>query len=132
VVIIGVAAGLGATAAADYWWDGDHELDWPWWAYAAGGATGGILGLILGIWSGAGAAAVTVCRFGSAITSGSWVQIGGPTVGNWIRSGMAQYVSYQTYKSGVQVLEGVPKSSLRWPPGWEWLKGLLGQRIYWP
>jgi len=131
-VAIGVVLGVGVVAVGDYYLDEGNDLDWPWWAYAAGGVTGGLLGLLLGIWSGVGAATVTVCRFGSAITPGSWVQIGAPSVGTWIRSGMAQYVSYGVYRAGVYVMENVPKSALRWPPGWEFWKGLLGQRIYLP
>jgi RHS repeat-associated protein len=132
VVIIGVVVGVGAVAAGDYYLDEGNDFDWPWWAYAIGGVTGGLLGLLLGVWSGAGAATVTVCRFGSAITPGSWVQIGVPSVGTWLRSGMAQYVGYGVYRAGVYVMENVPKSALRWPSGWEFWKGLLGQRIYLP
>ena len=74
---------------------------------------------------------VTVCRFGSPIARGTWVQIGSPSVGTWIRSGMAEYVSYPVWKASAEILENVPKSVLRWPSGWEWLKGFLGQQIYW-
>ncbi|MGQ9658018.1 MAG: RHS repeat-associated core domain-containing protein [Fimbriimonadales bacterium] len=115
-VLMGVAVGLVVTAVADYFGDDGRDLDCPWWAYATADVTGGIVGLTLGLWFGTGAATVTVCRFGGAITPGTWVQVGSPSVGTWIRSGMIEYVDYHTYKAGVWVLENVPKSALHWSP----------------
>ncbi len=130
IVVIGIGAliGLGATAAADYL-DGDYTLNWPWWAYLAGGVAGGATFGLLGIWNAAGATTVTVCRHGP-LYPGMWVQIGTPTVGNWFRSGMAQRVPYDTYRTGAIVIPEVPKSSLSYPPGWEVVKAILGQRIF--
>jgi len=50
---------------------------------------------------------------------------GGRTPLNYGLSGVRQ-LRYP-YSSGVtQVL---PKGALRYPPGWQWLKGLWGQRV---
>ncbi|MFQ3611371.1 MAG: RHS repeat-associated core domain-containing protein, partial [Fimbriimonadales bacterium] len=132
VAAIGAGVGLALTAAADYWWDGDHKLNWPWWTYVVGGAAGAATGLLLGTWSAAGATTVTICRAGSPIMPGQWVQIGLPSVGTWIRPGMVQYLSYTEYMSKIYILGNVPKSALAPPPGLQIWKWTLGQRIYRP
>ncbi|MCC6729928.1 MAG: hypothetical protein IT208_11385 [Chthonomonadales bacterium] len=51
-----------------------------------------------------------------------WVMTGGRTIRNWLFAGApAAYEYAETFV--------VPGSSLAWPSGWEWFKGLMGQRI---
>jgi len=67
-------------------------------------------------------------------TQSHWVMTGKAGLRNWAFSGM--------FKRGIQKIpgyglkEGVTKTvsntALKYPSGWEWVKGLLGQRIYKP
>ena len=54
-----------------------------------------------------------------------WVQIGGLNRLNYFLSGAAENYSFN---SGVS--STVLGSMLRWPSGWEFIKGIIGQRIY--
>lgn len=81
------------------------------------------------------AAAQTVTHWGTAeriasgvIKEGSWVMIGKKTVPNYILSGSIE----QKYAYGNAVTKTVSGAELSYPGGWEWIKGLLGQRIYKP
>lgn len=58
------------------------------------------------------------------IESGRWVMTGGPTLRNWIESGI--FRSYPLSNSTSTTLSG---TALRWPSGWESIKGLIGQRV---
>ena len=66
-----------------------------------------------------------ITHWGGPLRPGSWVMTGGPTVRNWIMAGAKWNPSKYTTAT-------VPKSSLNWPSGWQWFKGLFGQRIYNP
>jgi len=50
---------------------------------------------------------------------------GGNTFRNWLMAGGPDKLS--VWKEALTTT--VPKSSLRWPSGWEWVKGLWGQRV---
>jgi hypothetical protein len=63
----------------------------------------------------------------SSLRPGDWVMTGGPTIRNWIMAGVPGI-----YRIGNYITQDVPASALRYPPGWEWIKGLLGQRVYYP
>jgi hypothetical protein len=52
---------------------------------------------------------------------------GGNSIRNWIMSG-----AVEDYALEDAITTQVPVESLSFPNGWEWLKGLLGQRIYIP
>ncbi len=56
---------------------------------------------------------------------GRWVMTGNPGFWNWARAGMPG--SYQNSISGT-----LSSSNLAYPPGWEAIKGLLGQRVILP
>jgi RHS repeat-associated protein len=61
------------------------------------------------------------------LARGRWVMTGGPSVGNYARSGVWQ--PGYGYPYGKSVTDTLPGSQLSYPPGWEWLKGLIGQRV---
>jgi len=77
---------------------------------------------------------VAVSRWGRpGLQAGDWVMKGPVSPQNYIGSGkwfpnpgneVAGYSTGETFT--------VPSSSLDWPSGWDWPKGLLGQRIYFP
>jgi len=54
---------------------------------------------------------------------GSWVMTGGPSIRNWIMSG----TKYPYWQHEIKV---VANEALQYPSGWQWVKGLLGHRIY--
>ena len=56
---------------------------------------------------------------------GDWVMTGGASLRNWLLAGCPG--QFRTW-----ITETVPKSALKFPKGWEWIKGLFGQRIYEP
>ena len=62
------------------------------------------------------------------LRSGDWVMTGGASVRNWIMAGA------KTSRGGwgSPITTAVPKTSLRYPSGCEWWKGLIGQRVYTP
>ena len=62
------------------------------------------------------------------LASGRWVMTGGTSLRNYGLSGVARTSSPNNFYP-TQV---VPGSTLSYPSGWEWPKGLLGQRIYKP
>ncbi|WP_428939791.1 RHS repeat-associated core domain-containing protein [Fontivita pretiosa] len=62
-----------------------------------------------------------VTRWGSPITEGSWVMTGAATWRNWIMSGK---VLTNPYNYSVMV-----GATTKWPSGWEFWKGFIGQRI---
>jgi RHS repeat-associated protein len=64
---------------------------------------------------------------GYKLQPGDWVMVGGPSVRNFLFSGI-----FLTYQKAVRVVTQVPGSALKWPSGGEWWKGLIGQRIYKP
>jgi len=59
------------------------------------------------------------------LPAGSWVMIGGRTFRNWVLSGSPQ----QKYALKNAVTAKIPSRALKWPKGWEWIKGFLGHRI---
>jgi len=126
-----VAWGAGATIAwgiYDYFFDGTPGLDQPLWTYGVVFISGGLAGFMFGPAVTVGRT-VTVCRYGSPITSGSWVMVGKPDFRNWVFSGLRQYeIGVRDYIQKSQVME-LPREMLRYPSGWEWIKGLIGQRV---
>jgi RHS repeat-associated protein len=65
---------------------------------------------------------VQVTRWGPA---GRWVMKGGPTRWNYWLSGVRQL----GYRFDDAATWTVPRGGLRYPPGWQWVKGIWGQRI---
>lgn len=76
------------------------------------------------------------------LASGRWVMLGGPTKSNYYATGLTggKYEFTKSYpfinKLDTPVApftnfksDFVPQSSLKWPSGWEAIKGVLGQRI---
>ncbi|MDT9002484.1 RHS repeat-associated core domain-containing protein, partial [Paucibacter sp. APW11] len=70
------------------------------------------------------------------LAAGRWVMTGGATWGNYINTGLwgPQWSATAGWSWSVvpfanSITSQVTAASLRWPSGWEWFKGLLGQRI---
>jgi hypothetical protein len=61
----------------------------------------------------------------TSLKSGMWVMTGGKSIRNWIMAGGLQKIGVWKYS----ITDIVNKSSLRWPSGWEWIKGIFGQRV---
>jgi hypothetical protein len=71
---------------------------------------------------------------------GRWVQLGDATKANFWKTGLLGPKATLQSKAPFLKIEGskvpfansitetVPTSSLQWPKGWEWWKGILGQR----
>lgn len=70
-----------------------------------------------------------ITRWGGPIESGKFVMTGGKTLRNYIFAGVPRGI--RGYSGPVSQLT-VPRSALRYPSGWEFPKGLLGQRVYRP
>ncbi len=66
-----------------------------------------------------------VTHWGPSLQPGSWVMTGGPGIRNWIMSG----AKYPAWNHEVTV---IAEGALKYPSGWQWIKGLFGQRIYVP
>lgn len=64
---------------------------------------------------------VTVTRWGGP---GAWVMVGGRSTSNWWLSGVRFRYAY-----GSATTSQVAAGRLAYPSGWEWFKGLIGQRI---
>jgi hypothetical protein len=74
------------------------------------------------------------------LSPGRWVQLGKPTKWNFFKTGLGgakgdftkKFPFFKTEPSNVPFSNSVtgelPASSLKWPPGWEKVKGILGQR----
>jgi RHS repeat-associated protein len=69
-----------------------------------------------------------ITHFGGPLQPGSWVMTGGPTARNWLMAGAKP----NWLLPGNQTVATALPGSLRWPSGWQWIKGFLGQRIYAP
>jgi hypothetical protein len=87
---------------------------------------GGIGGAFL--WRPANAPWQEVTHWGGPIRPGSWVMVGGPTRFNWSLAGGPQL----PYSYAAPIQATVKDSALKYPLGWESIKGLFGQRIYQP
>jgi hypothetical protein len=77
---------------------------------------------------------VLVTRWGTAaeaaigeVKAGQWVMQGGKNLANWVKSGTVLYTKYENV-----VTVTVPAKALKYPGGWEWIKGIIGQRIFMP
>jgi hypothetical protein len=77
---------------------------------------------------------VTVARWGRpGLQAGDWVMKGEANYMNYILSGKfdpGPWNQFASFASGQEFQ--VAATSLYWPSGWEFFKGILGQRIYWP
>gem|GEM_PF-2385145 len=77
---------------------------------------------------------VTVSRWGRpCLQAGDWVMKGKANWTNYILSGKFDSGPWNqsgSFASGQKCQ--VSANSLYWPSGWEFFKGPLGQRIYWP
>jgi RHS repeat-associated protein len=104
------------------------------WKIALGG-----IGMGGNAWAGAGgfspkSGMVNVSRWGAPFGSGDdlWVMVGPNTRINLVKSGKADFGSVPWNQSVNLSSPGynarVHGESLRWPSGWEWWKGLMGQR----
>ena len=132
-ILMGAAVGAltGIIYEAYLDWREDGHFNHPWQDYAVSGGVGAFAGAAV---SGAGGfllrpftgAVVEVTRWGSPITTGSWVMVGRPDLRNYILSGAVEL----GYKFENFYTATVPGEYLRYPSGWEWIKGLIGQRIY--
>lgn len=61
------------------------------------------------------------------LRAGDWVMTGGNSIRNWIFSGTPLMYSFDN-----AITQEVSADSLSYPSGWEWIKGLVGQRVYNP
>jgi hypothetical protein len=92
---------------------------------------GGKIGMTIGMAGGAGVfrGAITFSRT-STITrwggSGRWVMVGGKNTTNWWLSGTRFWRGYGYNTANTTTISS---SRLAYPPGGEWFKGLLGQRV---
>lgn len=143
----GILTGCSAIGSACTFgcWDGGRYADDPGFvgsrccayvAIGAGAAAGGCA--IAGVGSGCAATVTTWAPVGvtPTICTGRWVMVGSPNWWTYIRSGVWQPgwmnelcggsypYPYNNYLSCQ-----VNGACLRWPGGWEWWKGLIGQRI---
>lgn len=73
------------------------------------------------------------------LNPGRWVMKGGPTWANYIKTGLwgPQFepgVGFFTSEVPFanSITGEIEETSLRWPSGWEFVKGLLGQRVIIP
>ena len=126
-----IAWGLGATLAYgiyDYFFDGSPGFDQPGLNYLKMFVGGSLFGWTFGPAITTGRV-VTVCRYGSPIGSGTWVMVGNPSFRNWLFSGLGQYGIGPGQFTGGSYVGQVPREMLHYPPGWEWVKGLVGQRV---
>ncbi|HZR27576.1 MAG TPA: hypothetical protein VFA71_02250, partial [Terriglobales bacterium] len=77
---------------------------------------------------------VTVSRWGRpGLEAGDWVMKGEANYWNYLKSGKwdpGPWNEFAPYNSGQEFT--VPSDTLEWPSGWEFIKGILGQRIYVP
>ena len=121
------------------WPDVDAEVETECNEHALGNAVGQVTGVALGAgwlalrpftaaiqtithWTGSSAVLAS-----GTIPSPAWVMTGGSSLRNWIFSGI-----FRRYSLSNAITQSVPSSALRWPSGWEWIKGFLGQRMYVP
>jgi hypothetical protein len=89
----------------------------------------------------AGEGMVTVTSWAGAgltpdLAAGRWVMLGGPTLSNYVRTGLwgPQYTPGVGFSLSIAPISNyistqVPAMTLRWPGGWEVIKGLIGQRV---
>ena len=61
----------------------------------------------------------------TSLKAGDWVMTGGNTFRNWLMAGGPEKVGVW----GAAFTTTVTKATLQWPSGWEWVKGLMGQRM---
>jgi hypothetical protein len=66
----------------------------------------------------------------SGLRTNAWVMVGEGSVRNWLFSGVASPFTPHFRALAQNAVHNVAKADLVWPRGIEWLKGLLGQRIY--
>ena len=71
------------------------------------------------------APAQQVVHWGTPLKPGSWVMTGGASARNWVMSG----ASHLPWNVETATVAG---NVLKYPSGWQWVKGLLGQRIFSP
>jgi len=132
--LVSGAAGFGDTISMGLsghirdLWDIDGGVDSASDAYRYGGNAAVATSLLggAGIFRGAftlGSAA-TVTRWGG---EGAWVMMGEQSTSSWWLSGTRFMYSYDT-----AVTSEVAAARLSYPPGWEWVKGLFGQRVIGP
>ena len=69
-----------------------------------------------------------IAHFGGPLAPNVWVMTGGNTARNWLMAGAKP----SWLLPSNQLVATVAGSSLKWPSGWQWIKGFLGQRIYVP
>lgn len=97
-------------------------------AYRYGGYAGvaNSVGSLAGLFKGAVILSdtVVVTRWGG---EGAWYMVGGQSTSSWWLSGTRFMYSYDS-----AVTTEVSASELSYPSGWEWVKGLWGQRVMGP
>jgi hypothetical protein len=97
-------------------------------AYRYGTYAGAAVSLLAGAGSFGGAytfgKTVTVTRWGG---EGMWYMVGGKSTSRWWLSGTRFRYPYSS-----AVTSQVPVGRLAYPSGWEWIKGLIGQRTMRP
>jgi RHS repeat-associated protein len=111
-----------------------------WFGVARAGAAGALLTFVLRPlalgqyvvvthWNAADRIALKMLS--ESLKPGNWVMIGGKTWRNYLFSGvLGMGGKGYKYKDAITVV--VPRSALKYPPGAEKVKGLIGQRVYNP
>ncbi|HEY6330284.1 MAG TPA: RHS repeat-associated core domain-containing protein, partial [Blastocatellia bacterium] len=126
----------GANSAVDKcsgWYTGGRYAGYAWQVLGVAASAASISSLLSGVADEGGL--VTVSRWGRpGLEAGDWVMKGEANWWNYIWSGKGGPSifgnQFASFSSGASY--EVPASSLEWPSGWEFFKGLFGQRIYNP
>jgi RHS repeat-associated protein len=135
-IAAGAAVGAGADLGLQLYGNGGDFGNVDWGEVALGGTAGALFGaggeFVFGTaFSGMSSSGslVAVTQWGGAAAEGSpWVMLGGNTLRNYLLSGVVQ-LGYPRAGSATWY---VNEAELAFPHGWEWIKGLWGQRIYCP
>jgi hypothetical protein len=123
----GDTVSLGLTAYIRNQWDiGSVDYMSRSYRYGEYGGVANSLGMGAGLFTGAArfGSTVTVTRWGGP---GAWYMVGGKSTSNWWLSGTRFRYPYGSANT-IEVAAG----RLSYPPGWEWFKGLIGQRVLKP
>jgi len=129
-VVAGAVIGAVGNLTYQLWknnWQFRCVDPWQVGKWAALGAMAGVL-VPEGLIARGGFQTVTHWPGGAGLQAGDWVMTGGNSLRNWVMGGIPEL----GYALDDAITTEVSSDALSFPEGWEWVKGLLGQRIYTP